>query len=326
MAEWLVEEGIGEHRAVLLHANTISASRLHWPGTIAAGAVVEAAVIQRTPGTHHALVRLPDGTEAHARRLPKSDSEGSTVCVLVEREAIGERGRLKRAQATKTELSLTPSPTLAQSLSNAGDTVRIVRRFPAEAAWEGLFAEAWNGTVPFHGGSLLFADTPAMTLVDVDGYPVEAIAMNAIPALAAALRRFDLAGNIGIDFPTLTDKADRQAVDRALTDALAGWPHERTAMNGFGFVQIVARLTRASLFRRIGQSRVGAAARIALRRAERLDGPGVTLFTVHPALQAKLKPEWITELERRTARAVRVETDPRLALEAASAQIVPHDS
>ncbi len=326
MAEWLVEEGIGEHRAVLLHANGITAARLHWPETIAAGAVVEASVLQRTPGTHHALVRLPDGTEAHARRLPKSDSEGSTVRVLIEREAIGERGRLKRAQAIKADLPLSPSPTLAQSLSRAGNTVRIVRRFPTEADWEDLFAEAWTGTVPFHGGSLLFADTPAMTLVDVDGYPVEAIAMNAVPALAAALRRFDLAGNIGIDFPTLTDKADRQAVDGALTDALSGWPHERTAMNGFGFVQIVARLKRASLFRRISLSRVGAAARIALRRAELLDGPGVTLLTVHPALQAQLRPEWITELERRTARAVRVETEPRLALEAASAQIVPHDS
>lgn len=326
MAEWLIEEGIGEHRAALLHGDTISAARLHWPGTITAGAVVEATVIQRTPGTHHALVRLPDRTEAHARRLPKADSEGSTVRVLIEREPIGERGRLKRAQAIRTDLPLTSPPTLAQSLASQGEDVRIVRRFPAEADWEDLFVEAWTSTVPFHGGSLLFADTPAMTLIDVDGYPAEAVVMNAVPALAAALRRFDLAGNIGIDFPTLTDKLDRQAVDRALTDALAGWPHERTAMNGFGFVQIVARMTRASLFRRISLSRVGAAARIALRRAERLDGPGATLMTMHPALQAQLKPEWLPELERRTARPVRVVTDPRLALEAASAQIVPHDT
>lgn len=325
MAEWLVEEGIGEERAVQLRDGRIVAARLRWPGTLAAGAVVEATVIQRMPGTHHALVRLPDGTEAHARRLPKSDSEGTTVRVLVEREAIGERGRLKRAQTIKTDSPLNPSPTLAQSLLGEGGDVRLVRAFPADADWEELFAEAWTGTVSFYGGSLLFADTPAMTLIDVDGSPVEAIAMNAVPALAAALRRFDLAGNIGIDFPTLTDKLDRQAVDKALTDALAGWPHERTAMNGFGFVQIVARLTRASILRRIGLSRVGAAARIVLRRAERLEGPGVTLLTVHPALSARLKPEWLAELERRTARAVRVDTDPGLALEAGSAQIVPHE-
>lgn len=325
MAEWLVEAGIGEERAVLLDQGRIVAARLQWPGRLAAGAVVDAVVQQRQPGTSQALVRLPDGSEAHARRLPKADSEGSTVHVLIEREAMAERGRLKRSQAVRTDLPLAPSPGLAESLRAEGQDAREVHRFPPEADWEELFAEAWSGSVAFHGGALLFADTPAMTLIDVDGYPPQAVAMNAVPALAQALRRFDLAGNIGIDFPTLPDKGDRQVVDRALAAALDGWPHERTAMNGFGFVQIVARLERTPILRRIAVSRVGAATRIALRRAEQLDGPGVTLLTVHPALKARLRPEWLAELERRTARPVRVEPDPGLALEAASAQIVPHD-
>lgn len=325
LAEWLVESGIGEERAVLLRDGRIAEARLRWPGSIPAGAVVEGVVVERHPSTNRALVRLPDGTEAHARRLPRSDSEGSTVRVRVEREAMAERGRLKRAQAVKSDLPLDPAPTLADSLRADGHQVRPVHRFPAEADWEDLFAEAWNGSVAFHGGTLLFSDTPAMTLVDVDGHPVEALAMNAVPSLASALHRFDLAGNIGIDFPTLTDKADRQAVDSALSAALAGWPHERTAMNGFGFVQIVTRLTRTPILRRITLQRAGAAARIALRRAERLEGSGTTLLTVHPAVRAKIRPEWLAELERRTARPVRLEIDPDLAPEAASAQIVPHD-
>ena len=325
MAEWLVELGIGEERAVLPREGRIAEARLHWPGATPAGAVVEAVVIERYPSTNRALVRLPDGTLAHARRLIRSDSEGSTVRILVEREAMAERGRLKRAQAVKSDLALNPSPTLADNLRAEGHQVSVVHRFPDGADWEDLFAEAWSGSVAFHGGTLLFSDTPAMTLVDVDGYPVEALAMNAVPSLASALRRFDLAGNIGIDFPTLSDKADRQAVDNALSAALAGWPHERTAMNGFGFVQIVTRLTRTPILRRIALQRVGAAARIALRRAEWVEGPGTTLLTVHPALKAKLRPDWLTELERRTARPVRIETDPGLALEAGSAQIVPHD-
>ena len=80
-----------------------------------------------------------------------------------------------------------------------------------------------------------------MTLVDVDGGPIEAIVSNGIPALARSLRRFDLAGNIGIDFPTVSDKGDRKVVDGRLDELLAGWPHERTAMNGFGFVQIIGQ-------------------------------------------------------------------------------------
>lgn len=322
---WLVEQGIGEERAVLLEGGRIAAARLHWPDRIAAGAVVEAVVAMRHPGTHHALVRLPDGSEAHARRLPKSDCQGTTVRVLVEREAMAERGRLKRAQVVRTDAPLAPRPGLAEGLRAEGNAAEVVRRFPQVADWDELFGEAWSGQVAFHGGTLLFADTPAMTLVDVDGYPVEAIAMNAVPALAAALHRFDLGGNIGIDFPTLSDKGERQAVDAALGRALAGWSHERTAMNGFGFVQIVARLSRTPLLRQIALGRVGAAARLALRRAEQVEGPGVTLMTVHPALKAKLRPEWIAELERRTARPVKLATDPGLALEAAQAQIVPHD-
>jgi hypothetical protein len=136
------------------------------------------------------------------------------------------------------------------------------------------------------------------------------------------LRLFDLGGSIGLDFPTLSDKADRKAVDAALEAALADWPHERTAMNGFGFVQIVARLEGPSLLHRFANSRVGMAARMALRRAEMVEGPGVTLLTVQPALKSMLKPEWLAELERRTGRPVRVETDPGLALEAAHAQLV----
>jgi hypothetical protein len=64
---------------------------------------------------------------------------------------------------------------------------------------------------------------------------------------------------------------------------------------------------------------------MALRRAELVEGPGATLLTVHPAVKAKLKPEWLAELERRTARRVRIEIDPGLAIEAATAQIVAHD-
>ena len=96
-------------------------------------------------------------------------------------------------------------------------------------------------------------------------------------------------------------------------------------MNGFGFVQLVARLEGPSLLHRMATSRVGAAARMALRRAERVEGAGITLLTVHPALKAKLKPEWLEELEKRTGRQVRIETDPGLAIEAAAAQIISHD-
>lgn len=280
-------------------------------------------MIKRFPQTASAIVRFETGEEAFGRRLPKQDSEGSIVTMEVEREAIAERGRLKRAQAVRTDKPLNPHPRMAESLQDEGHQVRLVPRFPIDADWEELFAEAWSGQVDFFGGSLLFSDTPAMTLVDVDGAPVEAIAFNAVPALATALERFDIGGNIGIDFPTLTDKGDRRAIDSALEQQLADWPHERTAMNGFGFVQIVAKLSRTSILRRISLDRSGAAARILLRRGEAVPGPGAILLTCNPVVSAKLKPQWLDELARRTGREIRIATDPALALEAGFAQAVP---
>ncbi|MEM6266101.1 MAG: ribonuclease, partial [Pseudomonadota bacterium] len=97
----------------------------------------------------------------------------------------------------------------------------------------------------------------------------------------------------------------------------------RTAMNGFGLVQLVARLEGPSLLHRFATSRTGLCARFAVRIAERAVGAGpMLLLTIHPALKAKLKPDWLDELARRTGKQLRIETDPALALEAPQAQII----
>ena len=59
-----------------------------------------------------------------------------------------------------------------------------------------------------------------------------------------------------------------------------------------------------------------------LRRAERVAGQGAILLTVHPAINTRLKQDWLAELAKRTGREVRVESDPGLALEAGFAQAV----
>jgi len=322
MADWLVEEGIGEHRAVRLEHGAIADARIGWPGGLTAGEVAEAALISRIAGASRGTVRFANGEEALVDGLPRDAAEGAPLRVEVVRAAIAEKGRFKRAQARPTRRPVAPAPSLAQRLKAEGHTVRIVRRFP-EGDWDELVAEAWDAQVGFAGGSLTLAPTPAMTLIDIDGtLPPPALALAAVAPLAGALRRFDVAGSIGIDFPTLTEKPARRAVDEALANALDGWPHERTAMNGFGFVQIVSRLERPSLLQRIAHDPAGAAVRRLLRDAERLDDAGALLITAHPVVLAAATPEWRDALGRRSGRIVRWQADPALALRGGHAQIV----
>ncbi|KRA83880.1 ribonuclease [Altererythrobacter sp. Root672] len=323
MAEWLIEEGIGEHRAIQLDGDHIVAARIDWPGELAAGLVQDAVLISRSAGSRRGTARFTNGEEALVDKLPSAASEGSSIRLEVTRPAIGERRRRKLAHAKPTDASCRPAPTLAEQLRNEGHQARVVHEFPAGDGSE-LLAEAFEAEVAFPGGALQFSPTPALLLIDVDGtLEPKALALAAVQPLADALRRFDLGGSIGIDFPTLAEKADRRAVDDALAGALAGWPHERTAMNGFGFVQLVARQERLSLLHRATFQRAGLAARSLLRRAERLQGAGAVLLSGHPALEAQLKPEWLAELARRTGREVRWEANPTLAIAAPQAQLVP---
>jgi hypothetical protein len=323
LAEWLLEEGIGEDRAIRRDGDRIVEARVQWPDELTVGLVEDAILVSRTRGSPRGTARFANGEEALVDKLPSSASEGAPIRLEVTRPVLGERGRRKLARARPAEAPPHPAPTLAERLRAEGHEVRIVREFPAGDGAE-LAAEAFAAEVAFPGGALQFSPTPAMLLVDVDGtLAPRDLALAAVAPLAEALRRFDAGGSIGIDFPTLADRADRRAVDDALAAALSGWPHERTAMNGFGFVQLVARLERPSLLHRATFQRAGMAARGLLRRAELLQGAGAVLLSGHPALEAQLRPEWLAELARRTGREVRWEARPTLAIEAPQAQLVP---
>src|SRR3546814_4403211 len=86
-----------------------------------------------------------------------------------------------------------------------------------------------------------------MLLMDIDGEgdPL-ALAKAGAEAAAHVVRCCDIGGSIGIDFPSLPGRAERLAID-TLIDASLPQPFERTATNGFGFLQIIRRRERPSL-------------------------------------------------------------------------------
>lgn len=321
MAEWLAERGIGETRLLCVEDQRIVAGKLDWHERLIAGARVEARIAKRRGRGTRAVAETAHGEEILLQRLPASAAEGSSVIVAVTRAAIGERGRRKPAQGTLTD-DAPREWRIADSLCQEGHEVREVRQFPVEG-WDDIMQSAFEGSAEFASGSLLFSATPAMTLVDIDGtLPPRELSLAAVGPFTRHLQLFDLSGSIGIDFPTLPAKADRKAVDEALGTALEDYRHERTGMNGFGFVQIVSRVTGPSILHRAQFRRTRAAIRLLLRKAERVAEPGALLLTAHPALQPLLRDEWRDDLARRTGREIRWKSDPAVAIEGGFAQAV----
>jgi len=329
LTEWLIETGIGEDRAVLVDDHTILAARVCWREPWRAGAIAPARLDHRHPGSRRGAVHLPDGTIATIDALPPGLTHGATLAARITRAAVAEQGRFKLAQCRPAgEATPCSAPSLAETLAETGMPVRtlgLLDRSFDNAGWDELIEQAQTGQIDFPGGKLTISPTPAMTLIDIDGLPpLLPLAQAAIPAIAAALARLDIGGSVGIDFPGLEARAERQAVDAALTTALAqaGWRGERTGMNGFGFVQLISRLARPSLIARMAFHPARAAAHALLRRAERVTEPGALLLVAHPAVLAAIDPALEAELARRAGRSIRREARAGLALHGGFAQAI----
>ncbi len=322
MPEWLYEEGIGENRAALVANGIILEVAIELPGRLRVGSVLAGRLSSILIPGRRGVVTLATGEEIFVEPLPPSLTQGASVRVEVLREALSEQARNKAAKGRISEEEERSGPSLLQRLQASGEIVAVAG--PAEsdrleeAGWSELLEEASGGFIAFLGGSLQMSLTPAMTLFDVDGaLPPPALAAAGAEATGRAIRRLGIGGSIGIDLPTLASKADRQAAAAAL-DAALPQPFERTAVNGFGFLQVVRRRERASVPELVQFDPAGAAARALLRRAERSAGKGARTIAAASAVVGRIEDnsQWIEALERRLGAPVRLRAEPELAISA----------
>ena len=299
MPEWLIERGIGESRAILVERGEILEARVTLDGQIAAGSLLKA---QLTSVGRNAIA-VADGTEYLLPKGAPGVTQGAFLTIEVTREAIGTEG-WKRPLARMSDAQAA-APTLA------GRTFASTRDIFDEAGWPDLIEEARSGIVSFPGGELRIAVTPAMTLIDVDGaLPPNDLAVAGARASAQAIRRHGIGGSIGIDLPTDGGKAARQAAAYTI-DASLPQPFERTAVNGFGFVQIVRPRRHASLFE-LALDRPAFEARALLRSAARQ--VGTIELVAHPAVIKAILPDWVDQLARQIGGAVTLRSDPSLGI------------
>ncbi|UAJ10943.1 ribonuclease E/G [Glacieibacterium megasporae] len=315
MSNALIEFGIGETRAIVLGADSgIAEAYIERDGGWRAGDVREVRLTTILAPGVRGIVGV-GGVEALLEPLPRALTEGMTLRVEVVREALAEAGRLRLAKVIATTAPVGSGPVLADRLRSSGVAVREASRHGPDlfeaVGWSEVVEAALTGHVLFSGGSLTISPTPAMTVIDVDGAlpPVE-LALAAADAASAAIRRFDLTGSIGIDFPTVADKAARTAIGARLDVALPQ-PFERTAVNGFGFAQIVRPRLRASLVEVLRVDPHATAALRLLRQAERGAAGRCTLVAAAPVIAwLDARPELVAELARRVGGTVALRVDP----------------
>ncbi|MEQ1547296.1 MAG: ribonuclease [Chakrabartia sp.] len=326
MVEWLYETGIGENRAALVDQGVIVEACVEPENAEPrAGAIISARL------RANRIAALEDGSEALLDYVPKGLCEGARMMVEITREALSETGKPKRAKARPAPLTsvVGRGPTLLERITATDIPVRLLSAVMPDAlelaGWSERLEEAQSGETSFHGGALRISLTPAMTLIDVDGtLDPASLALAGTRAAAAAIRLFGLCGSIGIDLPTLGGKAERVACAEAF-DALLPLPFERTAVNGFGLMQVVRPRHRASLCELVQSDPAAAAARALLRRVERSGMTGLVTLVAPAAVERIIcaHPHWTDQLARILGGAVSLRVDPSLSIAGAYAERSP---
>lgn len=300
----------GETRCLLLENGTPVELHLRrsvaFPPRAPAESHHSARLISRL-GNGRGLITLANGEEALLHPVP-AIPEGAALNVALTRESLPEPGQWKRALARPieagepvSEIDIAPHLTTVSEIICAAPLTlppalshipqKIDAAAVAEADIDLLMEAARTGLIAFPGGTLSIERTRAMTIIDVDG-SLAPLALNlaAAAAIGRALRLFQITGPIGIDFVSLANKADRHAVDAALAEALAPLgPLERTAINGFGFAQIIRPRTGASVLEQLcgttpGRLSIESQALALLRAAVQATGIGPRTVTARPAV------------------------------------------
>lgn len=332
---WLAERGIGEIRALRIEGGRAVELRLEREEELQPDSVLDARVVKILSGhPRRAIVELSgagasDG-QAILSPLPADITEGARMMVRVTRQGIQEQGRKKLPLVTAhSDDRAGAAKDLLERLRADGEDVRLCEPHQdgllAQNGWYEIMEAAASRRYDFLGGSLDIGITSGMTVLDVDGdlepFP---LALAAAEAATQAIRLFGIGGSVGIDFPTLAERDRRAEVLRRFDDHMVP-PCERTAINGFGFMQVVLRRTGPSLPERLAFDPVGSAALDLLRRAERVRQPGRLVLTAHPSVLAFIRARqgWITELQNRTGRETRMSDGNALAIRAVAAQAEP---
>ena len=254
-----------------------------------------------------AYVATDDGFELLVRGKTNA-LEGGRVVFEVTREAIAEPGRVKPGEA-KLIMDL-PGPPATRDALWEQQMQALGPHLQRQISIADSFDAAIAGASKIGDVTVSFQRTKAGLVFDVDGVG-DPLAINIIAAreIARLLRLYQVGAMTMIDFIAVDSKAGRQAIAEAFDAgaALDRRPFERTAVNGYGLMQVVRARPRPSVLDLLFGTRIASLsdetqALWLLREASQSSGFGPRIVTARTPVATLLASSQWQRLRQDTAR------------------------
>lgn len=289
------DDAPGERRASFVENGNIVEIHIQRDALWALGECGAGRIDRKTPSG--AYVVADDGSEL-LLRSKMGVPDGARIMFEVTREAIAEPGRNKPPEVILREGAndnLIGKDVLWDArMASLGQS--IIKTPIAEGFDIAIAGQSRVGDV-----TISFQRTKAGLVFDVDGIG-DAFAINMVAAteIARLLRLYQVGAMVLIDFVSMESKTQRTQVAEAFdTASLADpRPFERTAINGYGMMQVVRARPRPSVLDHLFGTRIAALsdetqAYWLLRAVAESRGFGVRSVTARPEVAILLdSPKW----------------------------------
>lgn len=304
MTELWHDDAPGERRAALVEDGNIVEIHIQRDMQWVLGEGGEGRVDRKTPsGTY---VVAADDSEL-LLRSKISEPDGARVEFEVVRESISEPGRIKPPEV---KLRDTVSGDLDQKAALWTRRVGLLGQNSLTAPVAEAFDVALAGQSRIGDVTISFQRTKAGLVFDVDGIG-DAFVINSIAAteVARLLRLYQVGAMVMIDFVAMESKAQRTKIAE-IFDAAAAYdrrPFERTAINGYGLMQVVRARPRPSVLDHLFGTRIAALsdetrAYWLLRAVSQSSGFGVRTVSARPDVARLLNSDRWSPLRAQAVR------------------------
>ncbi len=288
------DDAPGERRAALVENGRIVEIHIQRDALWALGECGVGRIERKTPSGTYVVT---DDGQALLLRSKTKEPEGARVHFEVTREAISEPGRIKPPEIMLRD-SAPPAPLISK---DALWEARLASLGPSviNASIADGFDVAMAGQSQLGDVTISFQRTKAGLVFDIDGIG-DAFAINMVAAteIARLLRLYQVGAMVLIDFVSMESKAQRTQIAEAFDAAsvLDPRPFERTAINGYGMMQVVRARPRPSVLDQLFGTRIAALsdetqAYWLLRAVAESHGFGVRSVTARPEVATLLQSE-----------------------------------